>query len=678
MSRKIGLLAFGLTAAVSAIALVATAAPTGGKVAGARVDNFLLADQTGMGHELFYFKDYAAVVLVTTDRSDASSVKAEAAFKKVRDQFAGKNVHFVMLDSSLDAKPTFEGIPGSADVPVLADELQLVGRSLGVTQTGEAFVIDPKTWKVAYHGPIDDGFAAKKNKNANLTVALNAVLAGQAPPVIEASVKGKALNFPDRKRANEFKKISYVEEVAPILQEKCLACHTEGGMGPFAMNSYEVVKGFSPMIRQALRSGQMPPYHSDNHGSKWVDDMRLSNDQLLTVVNWIEAGAPRGAGVDPLPTAAKPAPKWPMGEPVLVLQIPDFDVPASGIIDYQDRSKATGLTEGKWLKAIAWANATPTVHHALAGWIPRVDPNGRGFSWNVALGGYGPGGAPNLTPDNTGIFLPPGGSFAWQMHYTAVGKPMTDKTEVGYYFYKEEPKYILRQASITDFSLQIPAGKSRHHETAYIEIPEDVLIFGAQPHCHSRCYSTQLRIRYPDGKETLLLNQPRYDFAWQREYHFDGLLDVPKGSLLIADYIYDNSASNTFNPDPAADVTFGEQTSEEMLFTFFRFRFKGETTADRHDEWFRELQGNVLFGALDDNIDGKLQTAELGRDARFRPLLNLIGMVDEDKDGALNKAELAKAQSMMGQMRGQQGAAAAPRGDAAAETFREAATGQSN
>ncbi len=678
-SHKLGLFALGLTAAVSALALAAVAAPTGTKLAGAKVDNFMLADQTGMGHQLYYYRNAAAVVIVSSAQGDATSAKGAAALAKVRDQFKGKNVEFMMLDSGRTSKfGKLVGVPGSADIPVLSDELQLVGRSLGVTTTGEAFVINPKTWTVAYHGPIDDSFAQKKNKKANLSEALNAVLAGQQAPVVEAAVKGAKLDFPDRKKAAEFQKISYSTEVAPILAEKCVVCHTQGGMGPFAMNSYEVIKGFSPMIREALRTKRMPPYHSDSHGSVWTDDMRLTDKQVLTVVNWIEAGSPRGDGVDPLPEAAKPAPKWPMGEPDLVLQVPTFEVPASGIVDYQDRSKATGLAEGKWLKAVAWANATPTVHHALAGWIPNVDPNGRGFSWNVALGGYGPGGAPNLTPENTGIFLPPGGSFAWQMHYTPVGKPTTDKTEVGYYFYKEQPKYILRQASITDFSLEIPAGKGRHHETAYLEFPHDAEIFGVQPHCHSRCYSTKLRIRYPDGKEELLLNQPIYDFSWQREYHFDKLLDVPKGSLLIADYVYDNSDNNKSNPDPKKDVTFGEQTSEEMLFTFARFRFKGETTDNRHDEWFRELQGNVTFGALDDNIDGKLVAAEFRNDPRFKPVVAYLPMVDADKDGALSKGEMAKAMQMMQQMRRQQPAAAAPKDDAGTAAMKQAATGQAN
>ena len=155
-------------------------------------------------------------------------------------------------------------------------------------------------------------------------------------------------------------------------------------------------------------------------------------------------------------------------------------MPATGIVDYQDRSVADATTEGKWLRATAVEpTQRPAVHHALAGWIPKVDPNGRGFSWNVALGGYGPGGAPNLTPADTGIYLPPGGSFAYQMHYTPIGKPVTDKTQVGYYFYKEEPKYILRQASITDFSIEIPGRRSASPGDARTSSSRTTLKFSA-------------------------------------------------------------------------------------------------------------------------------------------------------------------------------------------------------
>lgn len=665
-----------LSVAIGTILWSAAGADASASLVGAKVDNFMLSDQTGMGHELYYYTASPAIVLVASADGDAVSARAATALAKVRDEFKGKNVLFAMLDSSLSSHhDKFIGTPGSAELPVLADELQLVGRALGVTTTAEAFVVETKTWTIAYHGPIDGSFAQKKNKKATLTAALNALLDGKPVPVAEAAVNGTPVEFPDRQHGAGLARIDYATQVAPILADKCVTCHTQGGLGPFAMNSYDTVKGFAPMIREVLRTKRMPPYHSDSHGATWTDDMRLSDAQVKMIVNWVEAGAPRGEGQDPLPEAAKPAPKWPLGEPDVVVQVPAFDVPETGIVDYQDRSVATQLTEGKWLRATAWANATPTVHHALAGWIPKVDPNGRGFSWNVALGGYGPGGAPNLTPADTGIYLPPGGSFAYQMHYTPIGKPVTDKTEVGYYFYKEEPKYILRQASITDFSLEIPAGESRHQETAYIEFPHDAEVFGVQPHCHSRCYSTKLRIRYPDGTEKVLLNQPRYYFSWQREYHFQDLLDVPKGSLLIADYVYDNSTSNAANPDPHKHVTFGEQTSQEMLFTFARFRFKGETTAERHDEWFQELQQNVTFGALDDNIDGKLTAAEFRNDPRFKPIVGYLPMVDADKDGALSKPEMANALQIMRKMRQSGQAPAAAKPDAAVEAMKQQATG---
>jgi hypothetical protein len=122
-------------------------------------------------------------------------------------------------------------------------------------------------------------------------------------------------------------------------------------------------------------------------------------------------------------------------------------------------------------------------------------------------------------------------------------------------------------------------------------------------------------------------------------------------------------------------VTFGEQTSEEMLFTFARFRFKGETTTDRHDEWFNQLQANVAFDALDDDIDGKLTPAEFRNDPRFKPMLKFLPMVDTDKDGALSKAEFANALQMMRKMRQAGTAPAVPKDDAATAAMKQNATG---
>src|SRR5919107_1040140 len=157
--------AAGVAAAVAAI--LSGAAGADGSLVGSKVDNFMLADQSGMGHELYYYTASPAIVLVTSAEGDKVSARARTALAKVRDAFKGKNVQFLMLDSSLNSpRGKFVGAPGSADLPVLADELQLVGRALGVTTTGEAFLVETKTWTLAYHGPIDDSFAQKKNKKA--------------------------------------------------------------------------------------------------------------------------------------------------------------------------------------------------------------------------------------------------------------------------------------------------------------------------------------------------------------------------------------------------------------------------------------------------------------------------------------------------------------------------------
>lgn len=646
----------GLLCAASAITLAACsggAGETSADLVGKRVDNFMLTDQTGFGHELGYHSAAPAVVLVSYKVGDADSERAAAALAELNDKYAEQGVQMMLLASSNDDdRAAIQEASAELDIPVLDDSLQLVGRSLGVTKANEAFVIRPSDWTIAYHGPIDASFA-RGDTDASVAAAIDSLLAGEAVAVAHADVKGAAIEFPDRARAEEFAQISYSEDVAPILAEKCMACHVEGGMAPFAMTNYDVVKGFSPMIREALRTQRMPPYHADPEYGHWEGDMRLTGDEIRTVVNWIEAGSPRGEGDDMLAMQDFTPPEWPFGEPDLILTIPATDVPASGVVDYIDWSIPNPHTEeGKWVKAVAWKPSAPEVlHHALSGWFPEVRADGKGFSWNTALGGYGPGGEENLTPENTGIYVPAGGSYTFQMHYTTTGKAQTDETKVGIYFHDEAPEKILRQAQVADFSLEIPAGEARHHETAYIDIPHDMTIFGTQPHAHYRAISSKLRIQYPDGREEVLLNQPRYDFGWQREYHFEGQLKVPAGSRLIADYVYDNSEANPWNPDAAQNVTYGEQSWEEMMVTFIRYSWDDETKDALKEEYQDQLQAGILFGALDDNRDEELQQAEFRNASNLAIMKQNFALLDQDGNGGASRAEFQAAQDFLRNMR---------------------------
>ena len=124
---------------------------------------------------------------------------------------------------------------------------------------------------------------------------------------------------------------------------------------------------------------------------------------------------------------------------------------------------------------------------------------------------------------------------------------------------------------------------------------------------------------------------------------------MPAGSKLIAHYVYDNSKRNPSNPDPKIEVSWGEQSFQEMLFTSLRFRWADETAQHRvkYDEEFGKTR---LPGMMDDNLDGKLEKAELKGQIGAQ-LLKFFDVLDKNHDGALDRSELAAAQAMMGPRR---------------------------
>jgi len=317
---------FLATAAAAVLGLTAIAAPTTTVATPERADNFQLTDHTRLAHELHYFRDAPAIVIMSQINGAKVSRKAAADLEKLQAKYKDQGVIFYMLNStdSRDAAAA-EAKAQGFDIPILVDELQLVGDSLGVKREGEVFVIEPKGgFKIAYHGPL-----------AETARAIDAVIAGQpvAKPRIEVK-SGTEIKFADRGKDVEHANISYTDEIAPILQAKCVTCHQKGGIAPFAMDSYEVVKAMAPMIRESVRTERMPPYFADPHIGTFQNDQALSPDQTKTLIHWLEAGAPRGTGRDVLKEEAGEAPEWPtfLGKPDVIVELPAFDVAAKGIV----------------------------------------------------------------------------------------------------------------------------------------------------------------------------------------------------------------------------------------------------------------------------------------------------------------------------------------------------------
>ncbi|MFL5296885.1 MAG: hypothetical protein ACJ798_10940 [Phenylobacterium sp.] len=560
VSKRQTMLLASAAAAMAAFVAVQASQPAraDAQAAGpARVDDFLLADQDLLGHQLYRHADDKAVVLVSYAAGDAQ-IRADApALMALKAAYAGKGVDVYAIDSRLgDKRPAIiaDAKAAGLDVPILFDYEQLTGEALGITRAAEVIVVDPHGWTVAYRGALTGPAGEPLAKNA-----VDALVAGQKVALNGPPAKGQVIAFPERAHSAEFAKISYAKAIAPIIQAKCATCHQPGGIGPMPLNNYEQVKGFSPMIREVIRTHRMPPYLADETVGAFQDDDRLTPTQMKTLVHWIEAGAPRGAGEDPLKKIAFHAPEWPLGKPDVVLSIPAVKVPASGVLDYTHPVVPMTLPEGRWMKATTFrVTDRQVVHHILSGTVS-TDHKGDTFSesqWGASLGGYGPGRGSNIQPKDTGVWVPASGGVGFQNHYTPYGRETEEKTQMGLYFYPkgQEPKYVLRTFLIFDFSIEIPPGQEFHKETSYVVVPKDMILYGITPHAHVRGGSTQVSVIYPNGKQEMLLALPRYNFNWQYEYFLKEPLKVPAGSKILAKWTYDNSARNPGNPDPTKTV----------------------------------------------------------------------------------------------------------------------------
>lgn len=544
-----------------------------------RVGNFRLADHLGSSHELKRYRDGKAVVLYFTGVGCPVVRKSVPQLKELRDTFGPKGVQFLMVDSNLGEtreEIVQEATDYSIDIPVLIDRLQIAAQMLGVKSTGTAVVLDTKTWNVVYRGAIDDRLDVGAEKPAAtktwLVDALNAVLAEAPVPTAQSEARGCLITL-----AETPQQVSYARDIAPVLAAKCQSCHSDGNIGPFPLRNYDDVKKRARMVGEVVRTVAMPPWDADPHYGLFANDRRLTDDELKKLLAWIDAGAPKDDGPDALAENKVAAlPEWELGEPDLVLELPERELPASGVFDYEYVTIPTGLTSDKWIRAVdVQANNRQLMHHILMFveypiYMKHNQPDVQG-GLEGFFGGYVPGAAVEQYPAGTAKFLPARAQFVLQMHYNATGKSEKVKPRIGLYFAKEEPKVELETRTAHSTEFMIPPNSANYSISAEHVVDKTVQLFSMSPHMHFRGSWFEYIAEYPDGKKEVLLSVPQYKFDWQTRYVFAEPKILPAGTKVICRGGYDNSPRNPFNPNPSAWVQFGEQTYEEMFIGYMDY-----------------------------------------------------------------------------------------------------------
>ncbi len=408
---------------------------------------------------------------------------------------------------------------------------------------------------------------------------------------------------------------TFSKDVAPILYQRCVACHRPNDIAPMSLVDYKSARPWAKAIREAVLTRKMPPWFADPHYGKFSNDARLSDRDLETIKAWVDGGAPEGNPRE-LPQPPVFVEGWRLGKPDAVVDIgEDFTVPP-GNDTYEHFIVPTNFTEGRWIRA---AEIRPgnrrVVHHVHVNLVrdakqagptsiesmrsldrfllhdgkltrvrqdaPVVDdacaadapdlPYLRG-SQEGALASFLPGRPPDVFPDGSAKWVPPGSKLEFVVHYARTSrKNETDRTSVGFYFVPGPPDRVLRRMDLRNFFFRIPAGEPHHTVRRCYTFEKDKLLLSITPHMHYRASDVRYDLVRPGGRQETLLFVPHYNFGWQLVYRFEDPVFVEKGSVLTVTTHYDNSPNNPANPDPAAVIRWGDKSEEEMMTSWIEY-----------------------------------------------------------------------------------------------------------
>jgi hypothetical protein len=575
---------------LTAVAAIALAAVAGRSQAaekkvqvGDKVANLTFKDIRYLPRSLADFPNAKAFVLMFVDTKCPVAQRYLPALKAMEKAYRDKGVQFLAVnvgagDSIVDTAA--QAVSFEMEFPFVKDFGAECADALGVKRTAEVVVLDAaKT--IRYRGRVDDQFRLGGNlakpTRRELCDAVDAVLAGKDVAVAETPVDGCPITRPATPAPKG--RVTFADNVAPILQKNCVECHHPGTTAPFSLVTFEDAKAQGEGIAEVLADGRMPPWYASSEFGHFINRRGLSDDEKQTITQWVRAGMEMGdpAKLPAAPPPAKPEDRWLIGQPDLLLTAPEDTIPAKGLVAYKYVPLPSGslgkfpyiFAKDTWMQGIQILPDNPkVVHHCNMFYILKSDKKREPHF----ITGTVPGGSPMKLDANIGFCMPKDAVPMLQIHYVTTGKEEKCKISVGFKFASGLIQKQLRHELLVDHKFAIPPGAPAHPVGAGKVLDCDAEGVGLFVHMHLRGRDMTFKATGPDGKGETLLMVPNYSFDWQIPYRWaPGAMKFPKGTKLECLAHYDNSTFNPYNPDPKATVTDGDQTKDEMLngFVFY-------------------------------------------------------------------------------------------------------------
>jgi hypothetical protein len=387
--------------------------------------------------------------------------------------------------------------------------------------------------------------------------------------------------------------VTFTKDVAPILHARCATCHRPGEVAPMSLLTYEDARPWARAIRDRVVSRQMPPWPADRTVGHFTNDPSLDAGEIATISQWVDAGSPQGNRAD-MPALPKFPEGWQLGEPDLIVDLPEIEVPATGRDIFPTPVVKLDLKEDHWIRAVEIRPSNRQVaHHTVlfaggSGLLAVADAADVLAVWAV-------GTPPTAYPQGMGRWLRKGQVISTNLHYHPNGTAAVDRTRVGLYFGKGELKKEVATGVAGNVTFKIPPRAAGFEMRAVYVADQDINIVSFFPHMHLRGRDMTMTATYPDGRQETLLRVPSWDFNWQLFYYPASPITLPRGTRVDVVAHYDNSAANRVNPDPEHAVTYGETTADEMMFGTFEYTAAEGVSPKPADDVMRM---NLLLSAM--------------------------------------------------------------------------------
>lgn len=392
-------------------------------------------------------------------------------------------------------------------------------------------------------------------------------------------------------------RVTFSRDVAPILFTSCVPCHRPEGIAPFSLLTYDDASSHAVEIVETTSDRVMPPWKPEPGYGEFVDERRLTSDQIATLRRWVDDRLPEG---DP---AVLPRPptwngQWQLGTPDLVIESAPYTLRATGDDVYRNFVLPIETSTARYIRAWEFLPGSRAVHHATMEFDPtrssrRLDdqdpePGYEGLVPHSAMSpdgyflGWLPGLTSNVAPPGMSWPLPTGSDLILMLHLRPTGKAETVRARLGLYFSDTPPRLQPTLIRMTRQHMDIPAGEARYVVTDSFALDVDVDLYTIQPHAHLLAKEVKSYATLPDGTRRWLIYIRNWDFNWQGIYRYRRPQPLPAGTTITFEYTYDNSAANGHNPHrPPQRVTYGEHTTDEMAELWLQVVTRSQADRER-------------------------------------------------------------------------------------------------